>query len=160
MGDIASRVVLVAPLRSSLGLSGSHDGLAVADLRHPDAVETMLAGFMHGGDTPIVTCAANDVEDVRRLLTFTAIRSPGFRAAQEPLPGSPLAVGVLSSLVDDLNDPDGLETERTPRDHFGPVGMRERAESIGGPLDLATRSGAGTTITVHAPRAAITEGSS
>lgn len=67
----------------------------------------MLAGFMHGGDTPIVTCAANDVEDVRRLLTFTAIRSPGFRAALEPLPGSPLAVGVLSSLADDLNDPDG-----------------------------------------------------
>ena len=107
MGNIASRIVLVAPLRSSLGLSGSHDGLAVADIRHPDAVETMLAGFAHGGDTPIVTCSVDDVEHVRTLLTYTSIRMPGFRAALEPLPGSPLAVGVVSSLADDLTDPDG-----------------------------------------------------
>ncbi|MDX6277919.1 MAG: hypothetical protein QOJ72_2047 [Nocardioidaceae bacterium] len=107
MGVIASRIVLVAPLRSSLGLSGSHDGLPVADIRHPDAVETMLAGFMHGGDTPIVTCSVADVEEVRTLLSYTSVRIPGFRAALEPLPGTPLAVGVVSSLADDLTDPDG-----------------------------------------------------
>lgn len=107
VGKIASRVVLVAPLRSSLGLSGSHDGLPVADIRHPDAVETMLAGFAQGGDTTVVTCSIGDVEQVRTLLTYTSIRNPGFRAALEPLPGSPLAVGVVSSLADDLNDPDG-----------------------------------------------------
>lgn len=99
--------MLIAPLRSSLGLSGSHDGLQVADVRHPDAVETMLAAVMHGGDTPIVTCAIGDVEQVRTLLSYTSVRIPGFRAPLEPLPGSPLAVGVVSSLVDDLNDPGG-----------------------------------------------------
>jgi hypothetical protein len=99
--------VLVAPLRSSLGLSGSHDGLAVADIRHPDAVETMLAGFMHGGDSLIVTCSIGHAEEVRTLLTYASVRTPGFRAALEPLPGSPLAVGVVSSLADDLDDPAG-----------------------------------------------------
>jgi hypothetical protein len=67
----------------------------------------MLAGFMRGGDTPIVTCSIGDLEEVRKLLTYTSIRTPGFRAALEPLPGSPLAVGVVSSLADDLNDPGG-----------------------------------------------------
>lgn len=54
----------------------------------------------------------------------------------------------------------GFEPEHTPHGHFGLVGMRERAESIGGTLALATRSGAGTTITVHAPRAVTTGGAS
>jgi hypothetical protein len=104
---IASRVVLVTPLRSALGLSGAHDGLAVADLRHPDAVETLLAGFVRGGDVPIVTCAQADLEEVRLLLSYTGVRFPGFRAVLEPLPGSPLSIGVISSLVDDLEDPQG-----------------------------------------------------
>jgi signal transduction histidine kinase len=54
----------------------------------------------------------------------------------------------------------GFEPEHTPRGHFGLVGMRERADSIGATLNLTTRSGAGTTITVHAPRAVLTEGRS
>lgn len=54
----------------------------------------------------------------------------------------------------------GFEPARTPRGHFGLVGMRERAESIGGTLDLVTRSGAGTTITVQAPRTIVPEGAS
>ena len=61
---------------------------------------------MGEGDLPVVTCAELDAEAVRRLLTFAAVRYPGFRACLEPLPGSPLAVGVISStclLVDDLD---------------------------------------------------------
>ncbi|TXL61994.1 hypothetical protein [Aeromicrobium terrae] len=99
-------MVLATPLRSSLGLSGEHDGLAVVDLRHPDAVESVLGRLHDGGDVPIVTCAAADEEAVRRLITFTQIRYPGFRACLEPLPGTPLAVGVVSSLVDDLHGDD------------------------------------------------------
>ena len=38
-----SRAVLVGSLRPELGVSGDHDGLLVADIRHPDAVESLLA---------------------------------------------------------------------------------------------------------------------
>lgn len=118
---MAGRVVLVTRLRSALGLSGEHDGLAVADIRHPDAVESLLADLHHGGEQPIVACSISDVEDVRRLLTFTSIRYPGFRACLEPLPGTPMGVGVVASLVDDLgsgNDADDLAWRLRALDHL------------------------------------------
>jgi hypothetical protein len=111
-------MVLATPLRSSLGLSGEHDGLAVVDLRHPDAVESVLGRLHAGGDVPIVTCAAADEEAVRRLITFTQIRYPGFRACLEPLPGTPLAVGVVSSLVDDLHGDDVFAWRLAALDHL------------------------------------------
>jgi hypothetical protein len=101
-----SRVVLVTRLGSSLGVSGQHDGLTVADVRHPDAVETTIAAVHRGGELPVITCAADDYEDVRTLLTYASVRYPGLRACLEVLPGGPLAVGVVSSLVDDIEDPD------------------------------------------------------
>ena len=107
-----SRAVLVSSLRSELGVSGTHDGLLVADLRHPDAVETLLGGIHRDGELPVVTCRAADLEDVRRLVTFASVRYPGLRAAIEPLPGSPLCVGVISSLVDDITS----DTHTPPAD--------------------------------------------
>lgn len=91
-------------LGSHLGLSGEHDGLTVADIRHPDAVETTIAGIHRAGELPVVTCALEDAEEVRRHLTYAQVRYPGLRACLEPVPGGPLAVGVLSSLVDDISD--------------------------------------------------------
>ena len=35
-------------------------------------------------------------------MTFASVRYPGLRASIDPLPGSPLCVGVISSLVDDI----------------------------------------------------------
>lgn len=101
--SMTSRVVLVTRLRSSLGVAGEHDGLSVADLRHPDAVETTIAAVHRAGDLPIVTCGRDDLEEVRRLLTFTMVRYPGLRACLEPIDGNPMTVGVVSSLVDDIN---------------------------------------------------------
>jgi signal transduction histidine kinase len=46
----------------------------------------------------------------------------------------------------------GFDPTSTPAGHFGLVGMRERAETIGATLDLTARPGGGTTITVHSPR--------
>ncbi len=97
-----SRAVLVGSLRSELGVSGNHDGLLVADIRHPDAVESMLGRIYLGGELPLVTCRAADLEAVRRLVTFASVRYPGLRASIDPLPGTPLCVGVISSLVDDI----------------------------------------------------------
>lgn len=120
LASVGSHVVLVSPLRSSLGLSGTHDHLAVVDIRHPDAVESTLAKIVGEGDLPVVTCAEPDAEAVRRLLTFAAVRYPGFQACLEPLPGSPLAVGVISSLVDDLDGgpDDTLAWQLSALDYF------------------------------------------
>jgi signal transduction histidine kinase len=35
--------------------------------------------------------------------------------------------------------------------HFGLIGMRERAASIGGTLDIASEVGAGTSVTLRVP---------
>ena len=91
-----SRAVLEDLLRPDLGVSGDHDGLVVADLRHPDAVERLIGRVNRGDELPLVTCCAEDLEAVRRLVTFASVRYPGLRAAIEPLPGSPLCVGVMS----------------------------------------------------------------
>ena len=88
-----SRVVHVGRLRSSLGVAGTHDGLTVADVRHPDAVETTLAQVHREGALPVVTCGLEDTEQVRRLVTFATVRYPGLRACLEPLPGSSMAAG-------------------------------------------------------------------
>ena len=97
-----SRAVLLGLLRPELGVSGDHDGLLVADIRHPDAVESLLGGIFRNGELPLVTCRSADFEAVRRLVTFASVRYPGLRATIDPLPGSPLCVGVISSLVDDI----------------------------------------------------------
>lgn len=95
--------MLVTALRSELGVSGDHDGLLVADIRHPDAVESLLGSIHRNGELTLVTCRADDLQDVRRLVTFAAVRYPGLRACVEPLPGTPMCVGVISSLVDDID---------------------------------------------------------
>lgn len=63
---MGTRVLLAAPLRASLGISGSDNGLPVVDSRHPDA-----------------------------------------RVAVETVSGTPLAIGVLSSLVDEISGQPG-----------------------------------------------------
>lgn len=101
-----NRVVLVTELRSSLGVSGVHEGLLVADIRHPDAVESMLADLARVGEIAVVTYAQADHETVRRMVTYAQVRRPDLRVALEPLPGPPLAVGTASSLADDIDGGD------------------------------------------------------
>lgn len=98
-----SSILLVTSLRSSLGLSGTHDGVTVADIRHPDAVENALASLARSADAIMVTCAAPDLDEVRQLMTFASIRFPDMRTCIEPIIGPPLALGVISSLVDDVS---------------------------------------------------------
>jgi len=52
------------------------------------------------------------------------------------------------------DDGRGFDTERalpSEAGHFGLLGMRERAEKIGGTLNLVSRPGAGTTVQVQVP---------
>jgi signal transduction histidine kinase len=68
---------------------------------------------------------------------------------------------VLSSMADGKrlalrveDDGSGFETGRQPgagEGHFGLVGMRERAESLGGTIDLQSEPGKGTRLRVEVP---------
>ena len=52
------------------------------------------------------------------------------------------------------DDGAGFEPDRVePEAHFGLLGMRERAETLGGTLTLESAPGAGTTIVVEVPSA-------
>jgi signal transduction histidine kinase len=101
----------------------------------------------HQIKSELMSIAGEALENVRRhsRATHVAVRCTG------------TADSIELQIADDGV---GFEPAHTPRGHFGLVGMRERVESIGGTLELSTRSGAGTTITVHSPRTVVTEGSS
>lgn len=101
-----SRVVLVTRLKSSLGVAGEHDGMAVADVRHPDAVESTLRSVHASGAVPIVVCRTAELEEVRQIVTFAQVRYQGLRCVLEPVPGQPLAASIIASLVDDLKSDD------------------------------------------------------
>jgi signal transduction histidine kinase len=62
------------------------------------------------------------------------------------------AAGLRLRIVDDGR---GFEAASVPDGHLGLAGMRARAEKIGATLDVITRPGAGTTIEVTVPEAAI-----
>jgi signal transduction histidine kinase len=48
----------------------------------------------------------------------------------------------------------GFDPDRVPGEgHFGLLGMRERAEALGGTLTVESAPGAGTTIVVEVPSA-------
>ncbi|WP_332642754.1 sensor histidine kinase [Aeromicrobium sp.] len=45
----------------------------------------------------------------------------------------------------------GFDPSQTPRDHFGLVGIRERAEAVGATCEIVSSPGSGTQITVELP---------
>lgn len=98
------RIVLVTRLGPSLGVSGDHSGLAVADIRHPDAIESMIAELHRAGDRVAITGSSDDAEDLHTIAGRARVRVPGASIAVEPLPGNPLAVSVISALADDNVD--------------------------------------------------------
>ena len=71
-------------------------GLNIADLRHPEAVERLLARINRGDELPLVACCAEDLEAVRRHVTGATnpehtLRMPALPIAtqerrQEPQP--------------------------------------------------------------------------
>ncbi|MGN6574298.1 MAG: hypothetical protein ACTHKG_01290 [Nocardioides sp.] len=110
------QVLLVGQLRPELGVSGSHEGVAVADIRHPDAVQDAvqrLAGRLEAGSAPeavMVVCSVVDTAEVRHQLDLLDVALPGVTTLLEPVPGSPLAVAVVAALVGDADgtrDPAG-----------------------------------------------------
>lgn len=109
---MGTRVLLAAPLRPELGLSGSDGGLPVADSRHPDAVESTIESLASSDGQLIVACGEADYEDIRRIVTHAQVRIGHTRVAIETIPGTPLAISVVSSLADEIS---GHGDEQTAR---------------------------------------------
>lgn len=98
---MSSRVLLVTRLGSSLGVSGVHGNLSVADIRHADAVESAITDIHQLDQRVVLTGSVNDTDDLHAIAARAKIRVRGLRTAVEPLPGNPLALAVISSLADD-----------------------------------------------------------
>jgi signal transduction histidine kinase len=65
------------------------------------------------------------------------------------------SVGEVVVCVTD--DGRGFDPGLVPDDRFGLVGMRERAQQAGGALELSSRPGAGTRVSLRIPRAVVRE---
>lgn len=88
-------------LGSSLGVSGVHGNLSVADIRHADAVESAITDIHQLDQRVVLTGSEDDVDDLRAIAARAKVRVPGLRTAVEPLAGNPLTLAVISSLADD-----------------------------------------------------------
>lgn len=92
---------MVTRLGSSLGVSGVHGNLSVADIRHADAVESAITDIHQLDQRVVLTGSVEDLDDLHAIAARAKIRVRGLRVAVEPLPGNPLALAVISSLADD-----------------------------------------------------------
>lgn len=88
-------------LGSSLGVSGVHGNLSVADIRHADAVESAITDIHQLDQRVVLTGSVDDIDDLHAIAARAKIRVRGLRTAVEPLSGNPLALAVISSLADD-----------------------------------------------------------
>lgn len=95
------QVLLVGRLRPELGVTGTHEGVPVADLRHPDAVQDAVARLSGPDGSVLVVCGTDDARQVRAQLNLVSVALPRTGVLLEPVPGSPLAVAVLAALVHD-----------------------------------------------------------
>lgn len=93
----------------------------------------------HAVKREIVAIAAEAVENVRRHSQAASAQLTCVGDTQE----------ICVRIHDDGR---GFDAADTPDGHYGLVGMRERAEAVGGRLEVTTAPGRGTTVEVHAPR--------
>ena len=100
---VGLQVLLVGRLRPELGVAGTHEGVAVADIRHLDAVQDAVTRLAGDGTAVIVACSTADTAEVRRQLNLLDVALPRVTTLLEPVAGSPLAVAVVAALVGDAD---------------------------------------------------------
>jgi hypothetical protein len=114
---VGLQVLLVGRLRPDLGVSGNHEGVAVADVRHPEAVQDAVARLCGPDGSVLVVCSPADAAELRAQLNLVSVALPQAHVLLEPVPGSPLALAVVAALV---NDSDGT------RDPAAQLGLLDR----------------------------------
>jgi hypothetical protein len=94
------QVLLVDRLRPELGVSGHHEGIAVADVRHPAAVQEAVARLGDDEGALLVVCSSAAAVEVRHQLAMLAVAVP-VTTVLEIVPGSSLAVWAAATAADD-----------------------------------------------------------
>lgn len=97
------QVLLVGRLRPELGISGTHEGVAVVDIRRPEAVQDAVARLGGPDGTVLVVCCLDDAAELRDQLNLLAVALPRVTLLLEPVAGPPLAVAVVAALVNDVD---------------------------------------------------------
>lgn len=95
------QVLMLGRLRPELGVCGTHEGVPVADLRHPEVVQDAIARLAAPEGAVLVLCQDRDLREVRRQLALVSVALPRVTTVVEPVPGSPLAVAVCAGVVKD-----------------------------------------------------------
>ena len=118
----------------------------MADSLTQGGVQTILtvggvADCDHSVKRELVAIAGESVENIHR---HSGAENVAITCSGDP-------DSIVISIRDDGR---GFDPDLTPTGHYGLVGMRERAEHVGGTLDLVTAPGRGTTVTVRTPRTA------
>lgn len=98
------QVLLVGRLRPELGVAGAHEGVPVADVRSPEAVQDSVARLTGPDGSLVVLCSPEDEAEVRRQLNLLSVALPRVGLLLETFPGTPHALAVVAALV---GDPDG-----------------------------------------------------
>ncbi|QNN54153.1 hypothetical protein [Nocardioides mesophilus] len=111
---MGQQVLIIGRLRPDLGVSGTHEGVPVADVRHPDAVQDAIGRLAGDGDTLLVLCGLDDAAEIRRQLALVSLALPHVTTVLEPMAGSPLAVAAVATLVNDPSRSAGAAGEPDP----------------------------------------------
>jgi PAS domain S-box-containing protein len=141
---LAEMRALIFELRPS---SLEQDGLVQAIRNHAAAVGARTGLAVTVEAEPIERLALDAEEALYRIAQeslHNVVKHAGARGAQIRLEHD--ARGVVLTVID---DGEGFDLEQVGGGHLGLVGMRQRAERVGAEIGIASRPGAGTSVTVR-----------
>ncbi len=131
---------------------------AAADLRQDETESVVEKAHILAADVdadgPSVMVAIDELRPPRgnTAVEIKAILTEAFRNAVAHSGATTVSVqGVVdrdSGRIVVVDDGSGFEPTATPRGHFGIIGMKERAANIDADLDVSSRAGVGTTVSI------------
>jgi signal transduction histidine kinase len=125
----------------------------------PELVDALAAEHERRADVPV--SVGRDVSDWTRIppevadALYFAVRE-ALHNALKHADGAPVRVELradeelVGAIVRDEGP--GFDPQQIPRGHWGLIGMRERAQRLGGWAHVTSRPGRGTTVTMALPR--------
>jgi signal transduction histidine kinase len=125
---------------------------ALAQMAH-DAANGMpvkIETAVHGTPAPLPGAMENHLLRIGQEAMTNALKHADAKSIRFDLRYEPDAVEL--TVADDGRGFDGANQPPGEAGHFGLLGMRERANKLGGTFNLTSQPGRGTTVVVRAPR--------
>jgi ligand-binding sensor domain-containing protein len=150
-GVLAEGRERVANLRTSVGPRDDLPrALQLTGEQHAALSDVVFRFTVEGTQRAVHPVAGGEVEQICREALTNAFRHAGAQHVDLDLSYS--HSGLTARIVDDGRGFDAQTLDHSPeRQHFGLVGMRERARKIRARLELSSRPGAGTSVELHVP---------